>query len=158
MTKHCTKCKQDKPLCDFSRSQQQLGKSRCRPCLSAYSREWAAGHREYSRGATKEYQRKVRMEMLIAYGGKCACCGETEEKFLALDHVNGGGSAHKRNAGGGPISAIVKREGYPKDGRYQLLCHNCNSAKGFYGACPHTQTIVGPPAAYTVADQNWFIQ
>jgi hypothetical protein len=32
------------------------------------------------------------MEMLSAYGGKCVCCGESEYKFLAIDHINGGGS------------------------------------------------------------------
>jgi hypothetical protein len=32
----------------------------------------------------------------------------------------------------------VKAAGYPKD-RYQLLCHNCNMAKGFYGLCPHQE-------------------
>ena len=37
--------------------------------------------------------------------------------------------------------AHLKKLGYPKDG-YQLLCHNCNCAKGWYGACPHTEERV----------------
>jgi hypothetical protein len=30
----------------------------------------------------------------------------------------------------------VRSLGFPKD-LYQLLCHNCNQAKAWYGACPH---------------------
>ena len=29
----------------------------------------------------------LRMEFLIAYGGKCVCCGETGIEFLTLEHV-----------------------------------------------------------------------
>lgn len=87
-----------------------------------------------------EYRKRVRAEMIAAYGGKCACCGETEPQFLALDHVHGNGSVERRELGilgGHRIAAHLKRLGYPQED-YQLLCHNCNCAKGWYGACPHT--------------------
>lgn len=28
-----------------------------------------------------------------------------------------------------------RKNNYPKG--FQVLCHNCNLAKGFYGKCPH---------------------
>ena len=30
----------------------------------------------------------------------------------------------------------LKKHGFPKEG-FQLLCYNCNCAKGFFGKCPH---------------------
>lgn len=71
------------------------------------------------------------------YGGnppKCACCGETTYQFLAMDHINGGGNAHRRKVGVN-LYIWLRREGFPKG--FQVLCHNCNLAKGFYGICPH---------------------
>jgi hypothetical protein len=29
----------------------------------------------------------------------------------------------------------LAKHGYPDT--FQLLCHNCNLARGFYGTCPH---------------------
>lgn len=75
--------------------------------------------------------------MLQMYGGRCACCGETEEKFLGIDHVrNDGWLDRKRGLSGTQLYQWLKRNGWPKEG-FQLLCHNCNLAKGFYGECPH---------------------
>ena len=31
---------------------------------------------------------------------------------------------------------MLKAQGCPRD-RYQILCHNCNLAKYYYGVCPH---------------------
>ena len=85
-------------------------------------------------------QREIRDELLNAYGHQCACCGEREREFLQLDHIYGGGLAHRRKVGGTvPMYADIKADGYPKD-RYQLLCANCNLAKsrpGNHGYCPH---------------------
>ena len=91
----------------------------------------------------KEYQRKIRLTVLQFYGGeipKCNCCDEEEIKFLSIDHINGGGNKHRKSFGtkdgkGGNISHWLIRNGFPEG--YQVLCHNCNMAKGFYGVCPH---------------------
>lgn len=81
----------------------------------------------------KEKYRLLRLKCLKYYGDKCACCGETEPKFLALDHINGGGTKHRK--GKGNIIQWIATNKYPP--LFQVLCHNCNSAKGFYGYCPH---------------------
>ena len=66
----------------------------------------------------------------------CACCGEKHLEFLCIDHVNGGGSQHRKQMGvGKAIYPWLIRNNFP-DG-FQVLCHNCNMAKGFYGNCPH---------------------
>lgn len=64
----------------------------------------------------------------------CACCGENELKFLAIDHIDGGGAKHRKKVGTSMSRWLVKN-GFPKG--LQVLCHNCNMAKGFYGDCPH---------------------
>jgi len=57
---------------------------------------------------------------------------------LGIDHINGGGGKHRKELTiqGITIYIFLKRNNYPKE--YQVLCHNCNLAKGFYGECPHT--------------------
>jgi hypothetical protein len=94
-------------------------------------------HKAERYAAHKEWQRKLRAEVLETLGGKCVCCGESEPKFLAIDHINGDGAEHRRKIGKG-IYSWLKKNGYPPG--FQLLCHNCNIAKSFYGACPHRDT------------------
>lgn len=85
---------------------------------------------------------KKREIVLFYYGGNpphCACCGEKEIKFLSIDHINGDGNKHRLEIfgtkKGGSISIWLIRNGFPEG--YQVLCHNCNMAKAFYGGCPH---------------------
>jgi hypothetical protein len=87
--------------------------------------------------------KQIRIEVLNHYGNKCACCGETTPEFLSIDHINGGGNGHrkaleengvKKHHGSGFYKWLIDNN-YP-DG-FQLLCHNCNFAKGHYGKCPH---------------------
>ena len=83
------------------------------------------------------YNKRARLQAIIAYGGCCSCCGETNADFLCLDHINNDGAEERRQPGGSgyTLPARLRREGYPK-GRYQVLCYNCNMAKGLKEACP----------------------
>lgn len=89
------------------------------------------------RPAQVRYTRKVKAEMVEAYGGKCVCCGESNPVLLALDHINGNGQSDRAMNGRGRVMyARLKKLGYPRD-EYRLLCHNCNMSLGFFGYCPH---------------------
>ncbi len=81
---------------------------------------------------------KLKQTVLQALGGVCACCGENQLEFLSVDHINGGGTQHRRtlSSGSGDLYRAVKKEGFPKD-HYQVLCHNCNWGKYVNGCCPH---------------------
>ena len=68
------------------------------------------------------------------YGGCCACCGENKDYFLAIDHIDGGGSKHKKEVRFWRLSDWLFRNNWP-DG-FQILCHNCNTAKYRFGTCP----------------------
>jgi hypothetical protein len=94
--------------------------------------------RECARRLSRLQSLAARYDVLVHYCNgdtpKCACCGETRLEFLALDHINGGGSRHAKEINF-KLARWLKSQGYP-DG-YRVLCHNCNFALGHYGYCPH---------------------
>jgi len=88
----------------------------------------------------KRLRAELKAEVLSHYSKGtmiCACCGETEPRFLSLDHIHGGGNKHRRevNARGIGLYRLLRKQGYP-DG-FQVLCMNCNFAKSAYSTCPH---------------------
>ena len=72
---------------------------------------------------------------------KCNCCGEKHIEFLTIDHIDCGKLIHGKNKkpnnhnSGTPFYRWLVSNNFP-DG-YQVLCYNCNCAKGFFGWCPH---------------------
>lgn len=133
----CTRCGETK-----ARDQFYWGGGHCKPCHLIRSREYRRAHPEALRASARKYLRKFRLSILARYGGtppRCVCCGESEQNFLAVDHIDGGG-ARQRREGQGNLYWWLKRNGYP--GGFQVLCHNCNLAKGFYKRCPHTEISI----------------
>jgi hypothetical protein len=82
-----------------------------------------------------ERNHAIRLEVIAAYGGQCACCGETRWEFLQFDHIDGGGEQHRREIRDAALDRWLKRHGYPEG--FRVLCSNCNFAHGKYGYCPH---------------------
>jgi hypothetical protein len=83
---------------------------------------------------------RVKDAVYAAYGGyRCACCGETEKSFLAIDHVENDGYAHRKQIGfrgGIGIYLWIIKNQFP-DG-FQVLCYNCNQSKRINGGvCAH---------------------
>lgn len=157
----CRKCREEKP-----RIKPQC--NLCRQCFNEYMREYnkrnsdkvKAQKREKYRAKRRdepewveserirslEYYHNLRREVFNAYGGmKCACCGETEESFLTLDHVNNDGAEHRRALTGktGKVQGVssgtyawARRNGFPPG--FQVLCMNCNFSKSRNGGvCVH---------------------
>lgn len=130
-----------------------------------YQKKYACDHKEKLRKYIREYNRKkkgykervkneysglsikdrlkaIRLTVLQYYGGtppRCACCGEMEIRFLAIDHIKNNGAKHRKEIGGN-ITYWLLKNGLP--GGFQILCHNCNMAKGFYGVCPHKEKLL----------------
>ena len=98
---------------------------------------WRAANREQALKAQRLSGRKLKDAAYAAYGGyRCACCGETIEAFLSIDHVNNDGAHHRRLVDRRKIYKWLARNGYPKD--FQVLCMNCNFGKARNGGiCPH---------------------
>ncbi len=83
----------------------------------------------------RRYAEKLKKETIIAYGGKCALCGESNQEFLSIDHINKDGAQHRRSLGyigkdTTSFRSYLRRLGWPKD-NYRLLCLNCNSGLYF---------------------------
>ena len=114
-------------LCTRCPDQTVPGKTKCQKC---YAKDRA------------RYDAR-REKVIQAYGGWiCACCGETEKKFLSLDHINNDGAIHrKRCRGGESVYRDVIARNFPPG--FQVLCVNCNlGKKNNGGICPHqTQRI-----------------
>ena len=85
----------------------------------------------------REKRENQKSLILEHYGNECTCCGEKRKEFLAIDHINGGGTQHNKELHnqGTYLYAWIIKNNYPKD--LQILCHNCNMAIGLYGYCPH---------------------
>lgn len=96
--------------------------------------------RERHREDSVESNRRLRLEAITAYGGKCACpgCQETRLEFLAIDHIDGGGNKHREQIGASNATHFcrwLKKNNFPPG--FRVLCHNCNCARGYYDYCPH---------------------
>jgi hypothetical protein len=141
----------------YNRQYYQEHKQELLPKIRKRVKEWQSNNRDHCneqqreyrkqnatpwREATKRYRAKLKADGVAAYGGCCSCCGEIELEFLTLDHVDGGGGAHRKllkrqgRMGGGAPWLIAKQEGYPPT--YRVLCSNCNtSAAQGGGVCVH---------------------
>lgn len=119
--------------------------------LREYKKAWRKVNADRVKASQQRYREKhgeamqqrrfeLRVEVLSYYSGgtpSCACCGECTIEFLAIDHINGGGAADRRaGRSSGNLYRRLKNQGFPNC--FRVLCHNCNSALGFYGYCPHT--------------------
>lgn len=89
----------------------------------------------------KRSHEKLRLEVFKAYGGfRCGCCGEGEQAFLTIDHINGGGNEHRRQLGSSSMFYTwLRKNNFPVG--YQVLCMNCNYGRSRNGGtCPHKVT------------------
>lgn len=103
------------------------------------ARLWRVNNIEHRKIYESKYNEIIRNKVLDYYGSKCNCCGENNRKFLAIDHINNDGAAHKRlvkvSSGRAMYTWIIKNN-FPST--FQTLCHNCNvGKKNNKGICPH---------------------
>lgn len=136
MKKWCNGCDDLKDVSDFHKSNGSPDglQTRCKACV----RNYQVQNRERIAASQKARDVAFKAQAVRAYGGKCACCGETEIAFLTFDHVNDDGAEHRKS--GKMYRRHMARwaalNGYPKT--LQLLCANCNMAKQFTpSGCPH---------------------
>lgn len=110
---------------------------------SAYQKKWYSDHINQHKSNQKRWHRERKQKVVDYYGGRCVCCGETEIEFLAIDHINNDGAAHRRtqNLSGGHMYIWLIKNSFPEG--FQLLCHNCNFSKHFgNGVCVHKRGVL----------------
>lgn len=85
----------------------------------------------------------VKIIVMIHYSNgtmQCNCCGENHIEFLQIDHINCGKKRYNNetrcnNFYGLKLYRYLINNNFPNG--YQVLCANCNFAKGAFGKCPH---------------------
>jgi hypothetical protein len=132
-------------LC-FSCGKRNIDKrstSRCRECIDLcvvkHKARLAADpifRTKYYESNKKRYE-LIRDKILDHYGRRCSCCGETESRFLEVDHVNNDGKEHRKIVRTNNLYRWLIKNNFPEG--FQILCSNCNKAKGICGICPHQQ-------------------
>lgn len=120
--------------------------------VKEYQKKWREENREKHRAGTRRWANKTRLErkqkVFSHYSNgseKCACCGVIGLEFLTLDHIiprkemesdlqlmNMGYSAKLH---GKELYYWLEKNNFPSG--FQILCWNCNFAKGSLGECPH---------------------
>lgn len=112
---------------------------------------------ESQRAQEREHFLILRTKVIALHGGKCECCGEAKYKMLTIDHKVK--EYYKNKIRGVALVYDALREhaesGYPND-KYQLLCWNCNTSRGFYGYCPHTGRARGERDPQS--DRRWLLK
>lgn len=156
--KVCSKCRIKKPLNFFTTSKKELDglHYQCKSCQKAKRQEnivyehergkkWRENNKEKYLSNNRATTRKLKQQVIDAYGGKCACqhgmrlCGEKAFEFLSIQHKDGTGGEHVRSLGGpNRIYRWLIKNDFPK-GNFELHCMNCNFSKGKYGYCPYSR-------------------
>jgi hypothetical protein len=123
----CKLCNEERDEKFFPHENGELRKFTCYRCM---------GKRERA---------KLKMDMLESLSRVCNCCGEDNPYFLTLDHIKNDGAKHREKLNEQQIYREARREGWPKK-KYQVLCMNCNFAKGHFEECPHKLGITSEKA------------
>ena len=103
--------------------------------------------KEKNRELWKKSHIALKKEVFTHYSKslKCICCGVKGLEFLNMDHIIPKREMAKDNEliqkkftsklKGEALWKWLKKNNYPKG--FQILCWNCNYAKGALGKCPH---------------------
>lgn len=140
--KSCTKC--------GSRPRRSTG-SYCIECWNEYRREWSKKNPVSKRASIRAWRQKHkdvvsrqnfdakfrrRYRCRVMLGGVCACCGESHDSFLDIDHIHNDGNKEREKYGKAYVYSTVLKMDHPET-KYQLLCSNCNQSKRRLGECEH---------------------
>lgn len=108
------------------------------------AQEKSGGNNTRNADANRRCRLRLKNEVMNAYGGACACCGETELEFLTIDHINNDGAKQRRDNpkihGGGALYRWLRKQDWPSG--FQCLCMNCNWSKRLGGVCIHQRPTV----------------
>lgn len=108
---------------------------RCKACIDKRNSWYQGSGTQAKDKVRRDENRRAAFEH---YGERCSCCGENEPCFLAIDHIEGDGTTHRKeiNKWGSGFHKWLVDSGFPEG--FQILCHNCNMGKHLNGGvCPH---------------------
>lgn len=143
MNKTCLRCRQNKQLDDFVKTNTEYSidgyRNVCKVCHNASGREYY--HKDWKKQQLRREKKhhELKIAALNAYGIICQCCKESEISFLTIDHIYNDGAKMKKIHGvGHNFYQWLKNNNYPHG--FQVLCMNCNFSKYTNGgACIHQE-------------------
>lgn len=104
-----------------------------------WQRAYFKANKERHHKTLRRHKDKLLNEFFDHYGHACTCCGEADKRFLSIEHLLGGGNAHKRKLKRSSVDSTIRdirNSGWPPI--YTTLCFNCNFGKWrMGGTCPH---------------------
>ena len=89
-----------------------------------------AKHKGEILSKNRAYRRGVKEKIFTALGHRCQLCGFDNKFALQIDHVNGGGYAHRRRVGLHAYYQDILRQIQEGSKDFRLLCANCNQIQG----------------------------
>jgi hypothetical protein len=97
-------------------------------------------HKAQKRNKTVHH-RRTKLKVFNHYGRKCACCGESNDGLLSIDHINGCKREMREQHGlGSHFYRWLVRNHFPEG--FQTLCLSCNMGRSRNGGiCPHKMLI-----------------
>ena len=142
MMRKCKSCGTEHPFEHYQITDKRRGYRRheCRECYCSRQRRYYSERTEEYKGRSTSMNAMLHRKAVEAYGGKCACCGETEWLFLTIDHINNDGAERRKTEHGSGTTFYrwLRNNDYPED--FQVLCYNCNLGKHRNGGvCPHKE-------------------
>ena len=139
--KTCNSCADTYSKRNTSRREKRSAAGTCLNCGGEKKEKstWCSSCKD----ADRLYAKQRRSKVLVAYGEICTCCKESDSRFLTIDHIDGGGSKHRRElsksprrASSGVLIRWLIKKGFPSG--FQILCFNCNCGRAINGGiCPH---------------------
>lgn len=128
----------------------------CDRLVAESNKTYCGVHRQKARQRNRARLQRIKREVLAHYGnGRCACCGEERIEFLTIDHVHGGGTRHREKLRIGNMCAWLKQNNFPEG--FQVLCMNCNFAKGRFDRCPHEVEREAAASDVIATEENWTV-
>lgn len=115
---------------------------------------WAKDYRKRNRVKlnthSRDHKRRIKERVIQHYGGKCVCCGESNIKFLTIDHTDNNGKEMRSVHGiGSTFYLWIERNNYPTS--LQVMCYNCNCGRAHNdNVCPHTEVNEQYPLEYAL--------
>lgn len=146
--KTCIRCQTPCDDSNFFRRSDRKDKfyAHCKDCHRKMCKRWAAKAPHKQKEYCKRWGRGLRVKALSKVSGSlapsCKCCGEDIVEFLQIDHIHGGGSKESKSYGNHREFFLDIIRGIRPVSDLQVLCANCNHAKGRAGGvCPHEKKL-----------------
>jgi len=113
----------------------------------AQLRKWKVNRNPEQRAkdnaAYRQCWANIRQQAIDMLGGKCVKCGYDANIYaLQIDHIHGDGAKHRKEANYSSYGLYKSVAQNGAQGKYQLLCANCNVIKKHQnGEMPHAKAF-----------------